>query len=316
MRRHGWTIVLVAVVILLLLLYSSAFVVDFRQIAIVETFGKASTPIHGSTHAGLYWKWPVPVQSLVRYDARTHTFEDTSDQVPTSDQQNVIISVFCGWRIMDADKFLRKVKTVKVAEERLRTLVRDRKKSVISDYVLASFVNTDKKLMLMGEMEQRMLEGVSEKAAEEYGIEVKLLGFRSLVVAQKVSEKIIENMKWERNEKADRYRSLGQAVADAVESRAAAARKQILAFASALAKNIYAEGIAAAAEHYGTFRKNERFAAFLRRLDFIKQAFAENTIFLLDPSVEAGIAFFKDGASLDPGGESRQKPPKKPGKQP
>ena len=316
MGKHGWIILLVVVVIVLLLAYSSAFILDFRQIAIVETFGKASAPMDGATQAGLRFKWPWPVQSLVRYDARLHIFEDASDQVPTSDLQNVIVSVFCGWRIMDADKFLRRVKTVKEAEQRLRVLVRDRKKTVIGDYVLAYFVNTDKKQMRMEEMEQKILQSVRKAAAEEYGIEVRSLGFRSLVVAKAVSDKIIGNMKWERNEKADRYKSLGDAVADAIESRAQAARKQILAFSNALAKRIEAEGIRAMAEIYPIYRKNEQFAALLRRLDFILQAFDENTFFLLDPSVESAIGFFRHGASLNPDDKATPEPSKKTGQQP
>ncbi len=312
MGKHGWIIFLVVVVIVLLLAYSSAFIVDFKQIAIVQTFGKASAPIDGAAQAGLHFKWPWPVQSLARYDARTHVFEDTSGQIMTNDNQTVIISVFCGWRIKDALKFLRRLKTVKEGEQRLRDLVQERKQRIVSGYPLSSFVNTDKDLMRMDEMEQKILKSVREAADEEYGIEVRALGFKSLVVAKAVSQKIIKNMESERKEKAERYTSLGKAVADAITSRAEAARKQILAFANTRAQKIYSEGVRDAAELYHVFRGNERFAVFLRRLEFIRQAFAENTVFLLDPSVERGIGFFKDGASLDPGDGSKPQPTKTP----
>ena len=120
MAKHGWIIILVVVVVAPLLAYSSAFIVDFKQIAIVQTFGKASVPIDGATQAGLHFKWPWPVQSLTRYDARTHVFEDTSGQIMTRDSQGVIISVYCGWRIRDALKFLRVLETVKKGEQRLQ----------------------------------------------------------------------------------------------------------------------------------------------------------------------------------------------------
>lgn len=312
MAKHGWIIFLVVVVIVLLLGYSSAFIVDFKQIAIVQTFGKASAPIDGATQAGLHFKWPWPVQSLARYDSRTHVFEDTSGQIMTKDNQTVIISVFCGWRIKDALKFLRRLKTVKEGEQRLRDLVQERKQRIVTGYLLSSFVNTDKEMMRMDEMEQKILMSVREAAHEEYGIEVRSLGFKSLVVAKAVSQKIIKNMESERREKAERYTSLGKAVAGAITSRAEAARKQILAFANTRAQKIYSEGVRDAAKLYPIFRGNERFAVFLRRMEFIRQAFAENTVFLLDPSVERGIGFFKDGASLDPGDGSKPQPTKTP----
>jgi membrane protease subunit HflC len=312
MAKHGWIIFLLVVVIALLLAYSSAFIVDFKQIAIVQTFGKASEPIDGATQAGLHFKWPWPVQSLARYDSRTHVFEDTSGQIMTKDNQTVIISVYCGWRIKDALKFLRSLKTVKEGEQRLRDLVQERKQRVVTGYSLSSFVNTDKEIMRMDEMEQKILASVMEAADEEYGIEVRSLGFKSLVVAKAVSQKIIKNMESERREKAERYTSLGEAVAGAITSRAEAARKQILAFANTRAQKIYSEGIRDAAKLYPIFRGNERFAVFLRRLEFIRQAFAENTVFLLDPSVERGIGFFKDGASLDPGDGPKPQPTKTP----
>lgn len=297
MKEHGWIVFLVIAVMLGLLLYSSTFVLDAQQIAIVKTFGKASAPIDGATQAGLHWKWPLPFQMLVRYDAKTFVFEDAGEQVKTMDNLNVVVSTFCTWRIEDAAKFQRTIETAAEAQERLRDLLRERKKAVVGSYQLSSFVNTDPSLMLMDKMEQRILKDVKATAFEEFGVEVISVGFMSLTVPEKVSEKIIENMQEERNQLAEGYRSLGTAVAGAIVGRADRAREQIMAFANTLASNLRAKGTEAAAGHFGTFAENQFFAKFLRRMDFIKEAFSDKTMFLLDPSVEAGIGYFQQDPS-------------------
>lgn len=296
MKEHGWIVFLVIAVMLGLLLYSSTFILDAREIAIVKTFGKASAPIDGATQAGLHWKWPWPVR-LVRYDAKTFVFEDAGEEIKTTDNLNVVVSTFCTWRIEDAAKFQRTIETAAEAQERLRDLLRERKKAVVGSYQLSSFVNTDPSLMLMDKMEQKILKDVKATAFEEFGVEVMSVGFMSLTVPETVSKKIIENMQEERNQLAEGYRALGTAVAGAIVGRADRAREQIMAFANTLAENLRAKGTEAGAQYYPTFAENQFFAKFLRRMDFIKEAFSDKTMFLLDPSVDAGIGYFQQDPS-------------------
>ena len=313
MREHRWAFVFVIVVVLLLLLYSVAFTVNFQQIAIVKTFGSAGEPIRGSDEAGLHWKWPWPIQSLVRYDARTLVFDDTFEQVQTKDKQNLLVTVFCGWRIKDAETFLPNITTAAEAEDRLRSIVRSTKKAIVGRHLMADFVNTDPERMeeagipkiekeilegLRDEQTGLVLEGVRQIAMRDYGVEVVTLGIKSVGLPKEVTKKVIDNMKEERNREAQRYRGRGQAVADEIRKRAEAARKLILAFADNRAKLIRAEGDRAAAEYYAKFKEDEAFAIFLRRLEFLKETFKKNAVFLLDPSVEASIGFLNEGPSL------------------
>jgi len=304
MTEHGWTIFLVIVVVVLLLVYWMAFTVKFNEIAIVKTFGRAGPPIDGATDAGLHWKWPWPIQSLVRYDGRIFIFDDTHDQVQTKDKQNLLVTVYCGWRVRDANLFLRSIATVEKAEDRLRSIVRSVKADVVGQHVMAHFVNTDPEKMLIAEVEDEMRASVAEVARKDYGVEIATLGIKSLGLPKTVTEKVIENMKEERNREAELYKGRGQAIANEIRSRAEAARDQILEFARAKAKNIRAEGVRAAAEFYEKFRRNEPFAMFLRELDFLRDTLKENSVFLLDPSVQHGIDFFKNGPSLPPAGQS------------
>ena len=298
MRQHRWTFMLVIVVVVLLLLYSVAFTVDFKEVCIIKTFGSAGPPIHGATHAGLHWKWPWPIQSLVRYDARTFVFEDMYQEVKTNDNLNLLVTVFCGWRIHDADVFLSSIKTVAEAESTLRDKVRGAKSEVVGRHPMEHFVNTDPNTMAIEQIENEIRQKVSEIAMRDYGVEVVTIGIKALGLPKDVTKEVIENMKAERNREADSYRGSGQAIANAIRERAQTARNQIIEFAGNMAAGIRAKGDRLAAEYYGKFKGKESFAMFLRELEFLRETLQNNSVILLDASVLRSVGFFQEGPSL------------------
>jgi len=289
------------VLVLLLLLYTVAYSVSFRQIAIVDTFGKAGEPIDGSRgDAGLHFKLPWPIQKLTRYDSRMFMFDDTHEQLQTSDKQNVLITLFCGWRIADAAQFFRTLETEAAAEDTLRTIVRAKKGDVIGRQPLSALLNTDPRQMRIPRIEDEIRQAVEAETLPKYGVEVVTLGIKTLGLPKTVTERVIESMKTERNRYAERYRAEGKAQADVIRTRAQAAREQILAFAEARGQVIRAQGKAEAAKLYEAYRRNERFAMFLKELEFLRKTLKDNTVILGDAWLQHSLGFFRDGASLPP----------------
>ena len=295
MKKHMWIVLLVAIVIVGLLFYSVAFIVNWHQVAIVKTFGKAGPPV---TQAGLHLKWPWPVQSLVRYDTRQIVIEDTHEQITTADQHPILVTMFCSWRVKDPSMLLRKgyLNTDDV-ESTLRELMRDRKKRVVALHPLDQFINTDPAKMAMIAIEDEVRAATQERA-DEYGLEIVTIGIKNWGLPQTVTAEVIENQKAERLAEAEVYTGLGKATADTIRSRAYTARDQIQEFAKAKAKNITSEGERAAAQYYGKFQQDEGLAIFLRQLDFQREALRENSIFILDKSMEPSMSFWKDGPAL------------------
>src|SRR5580704_15819250 len=83
------------VVIFVLLLFT--FQVRQSEVALVLTFGKpAAAPV---TQPGLYFKWPWPIQRVYRFDSRTQNFEDKFRENYTADNNNLILTVYVGWKI-------------------------------------------------------------------------------------------------------------------------------------------------------------------------------------------------------------------------
>jgi membrane protease subunit HflC len=303
MKEHKWTVVLVVVVVVLLLVYSAGFTVDYRQTAFVTTFGKAGPPIDGATQqqgllGGLHWKWPWPIQHLVRYDRRTMVLEDAHEQISTSDKQNVIVTLYCGWRIGDPQKFFL-LETVAKAEERLRGILRHEKGNVFGRHAMTELVNTDPDQMRIDQIEREIRAAIEPEAAKD-GIETVSLGIMSMEVPQGVSQRVINSMKEERKSYADAYRTGGQAEASRITSWAQTASKQIMAFANGKAESIKAEGKKDAAAQYVKFRQDEQFAMFLRELEFWREALKKNTVIILDPSVARSIGFLMQSPTLSP----------------
>ena len=113
----------------LAVLYSSAFTINERELAVVVEFGK---PVRGVEQPGLYFK--IPLIQEVRRLPKTRQFwasgaSDVLEALPTKDGKKVEISIWAMWRITDPEKFVKEMRTVENAEQqviqRVRASVRD-----------------------------------------------------------------------------------------------------------------------------------------------------------------------------------------------
>jgi len=281
-----------------LLVYSAVFVVDFNEIAIVERFGQATPPVVGATNAGLHFKWPWPVEKLIRYDARIFVFEDTYEEIQTHDKQNVLVTVFCAWRIGDPLRFLRRIRTVEQAEQLLRAQVRSVKSDVVGKYPLGKFLNTDPNEMRVPEIEQEILQLVRGPARNLYGIDVVSIGIKSLGLPQDVTKEVIKSMTSERDRFAERYRSRGKSYAELIRHRAQNAADTIISFAKFKAQRIKTEGDRAAARFYPVYRQDEQLAIYLQRLEFLKQALRKNTVIMGSAEIDRSLGWLTEPPSM------------------
>src|SRR5262245_32064848 len=80
-------------------LYMCTYQVRFTEVAILKTFGSANKKV--IDEPGLRFKWPAPIQSVVKYDRRIRLLDDTPEETPTRDSNNLIVSTFTTWTIND-----------------------------------------------------------------------------------------------------------------------------------------------------------------------------------------------------------------------
>lgn len=300
MKRHLGLIILAGLAMILLLLGIITFTVSSTDIVLVKRFGKTVRVLDGRDpkDAGLHWKVIYPVEEIVRYDGKTDIFEDASKEISTRDKQTILLNMYCAWRIDDAKTFQKKIKTVQAARDHIRRRFQAKQLSVVGNYDMRDFVNTNPKEMKLAKIESDILAGLREEVQDEYGVEIVRVGIKSLKLGEETSKAVIDAMITERKNEVVRYKSRGEALARAITSRAISGRDQIIAFAERKAKEIRTAGYREAAQSYAKFRDNPQLAMYLRYLTTLRSGLSSNATIWLDGTKIPAIKYFRSGPEL------------------
>lgn len=265
------------------------FTVRFDQTAVLTTFGRAGTDSvinRDGSGAGLYRKWPWPVQQVRYFDARLRLIEDRLEQQETRDNQVVILKTWLAWRITDALDFWRSMQNEENAARFLRDRLRTAR-AAVGRYTFDDLTNQDPAKLKLDELEAAILEIMrADIEARGYGMTVETVGIKRLQLPDQIAESVYDRMRQTRRRLAQHARSEGTAVARGIEARALSDEQRILAFATRKAQSIRAEGDAAAARYYETLARNEEFAVFLRKLEALEVILANNSTFMLEPQTQ------------------------------
>jgi membrane protease subunit HflC len=268
-----------------------SFEVKETEMAILMRFGAPRTEtVDGVTKAkvygpGLHLKWPYPFETVWSHDNRLQCYELTRgqlEQIQTADDYQIVVTTYVLWQVGDASQFYKRLDTTLEAEKKLDDLVRNSRNSILGRHNLTELINIDPKGVKITEIEEEILADLKGLAMQEYGIKIDYLGIKHLGFPEKVSTKVFARMRAERKRKVDQYRAEGRR--DAMKIRTEADRKAegILATANADATRIRGQADQEAAEHYRIFSRNPELAAFLRKLDSLRQTLAGKTTLVVD----------------------------------
>lgn len=267
----------------LFVLLQALFIVREGEAAVVTQLGR---PVRSITDAGLYTRWPWPVQRVHRFDTRIRTLQGSFEETLTSDGKNVLVALYAGWRVADPTRFLERVGSVEQAESSLDGLLRTFKNSTIGTVRFSNLVNTDASALKIDAIEAQVLDATKPQALDRYGIELAFVGIRRIGLPEAITQSVFERMRAERQELADRYRSEGEGEAIRIRAKADSERDQLLAKAEADARRSLAEGEAAAASHFKVFERSPELALFLRKLDALETTMKDKTTVVLSPDTE------------------------------
>ncbi|MGH7941824.1 MAG: protease modulator HflC [Limisphaerales bacterium] len=281
-KRNIVTILIGAVIVVIVLMLLFAFQVRYGQVAVVTTFGKPVRP--SITQPGLYFKWPWPIQRVYKFDGRIQNFDDKLSETITLDNNELILTVFAGWKISDAAAFYPKFYgSVPAAQIALEGMLRNAKNAVVSSNTLSAFVNPDPKQLRFDQMERQIQDSVqAQLSTNDYGIQLVFLGFKKIELSQSVTQSVFDRMKGERQVIINSEKYEGQKEATIIKSTADRIATETIANAKATAVAIMGQGQAQAAKVLPIFEKDPALANYLLRLDALQQALNQKATLIFD----------------------------------
>jgi membrane protease subunit HflC len=198
MKRNLLTLIVGVVLIVIFALWLLMFQVRQSEVAVVTTFGNPTRPL---TQPGPYFKWPPPIQRVYKFDQRTQNFEDKFTETLTADNNNLLTTVYVGWRITDAKVFFPKFKggSINEAERKLEDIVTQAKAAVVGKHPLSDFVNADEKELKFDAIENEIkAQAQSQIQANNWGVSIEYLGIKKLGLPESVTQNVFERMTSER----------------------------------------------------------------------------------------------------------------------
>lgn len=295
MKNITITIFIFLILVVLGLLFFS-FQVREIESALVTTFGRPTRQI---TEPGWYFKWPPPIEWVHKFDSRMIDFESALIETTTKGAVPIIIKTYVVWKIAEPLKFFNSVETVKEAENKLRSQLKDTQNRIVGQYSFSEFVNSDKSRIKIDRIEQKMLSDLQLAVRDNYGIEVKTLGIKQLKINEEVSKDVFERMRAERNRRTVTTVSEGQAEAAKIKTDAYSKKAELLATAQARATAIRGQGDAEAAQYYKLLEADPEFAIFLRNIESLKEILKERSTIVFSADTEP-FTLLKTIPNLEP----------------
>ncbi len=287
---------LIALAVIAFVIYSSIFVVNERQQALVIRFGEIQSV---KTEPGIYFKLPFPFLDAdrvqyVQDQALRFDLDDIRVQVRGGKFYEV--DAFVVYRITDARLFRQAVSGDRtIAESRLRTRLDSALRRVYGLRGFEAALSQERSAMM------REVQNDLRSDAETLGLSIMDVRIRRTDLTKEVSQQTYERMKAERLAEAELIRARGN---EEGQKRKAIADRQVVEIVADARKDseiLRGQGDAQRnsvfADAYG---KDPAFFEFYRSMTAYANALAsDDTTFLISPDSEF-FRFFKDDGGLTP----------------
>ncbi|UDQ97457.1 protease modulator HflC [Lentisphaerota bacterium WC36G] len=289
--RHWPSLILGLVVILIFAMILFTKQVRSTDYVIITTFGKVST-IYGydketkqiKDDGGLKIKLPF-IQKATSIDKRIRPFiatEGSLEETITKDEKNIIIGIAMSYQIVDPEKFCLSYNfDVKEGVKAINSRMRSVRGEVINQYNFSDLINIDPKKMKTAEICEK-IETSLNKYFKDYGIKISSVGLSTVNIPENTTKEVFERMKADRKRVAAESINRGKNESQRIKDDADTYKKIIIAKARSKAEQIRAEGDAEAAQYYKIFSKDPNLAAFLRKLEAMRNVTKSKTTLILD----------------------------------
>ena len=273
-------VISIVVALIAFVTYSSLFVVDERQKALVLQFGQVADV---KEEPGLAFKLPF-IQQVVRYDDRILSLDTMPLEVTPLDDRRLVVDAFARYRIINVVQFRQAVGTggIVTAESRLEMILNAALREVLGSVPSNAVLSTDRIELMTRITESAKIE------SKGLGVEIVDVRIKRADLPTQNLAATFRRMQAERERMAADERARGQEAAQIVRAEAdrkavetvSEAKKEaeiIRGTADALTTKIFADA----------FGRDPEFYAFTRSLIAYEQSMTgSNTTMVISPNSE------------------------------
>jgi membrane protease subunit HflC len=273
-------VISIVIALIAFVAYSSLFVVDERQKALVLQFGQVADV---KEEPGLAFKLPF-IQQVVRYDDRILSLDTMPLEVTPLDDRRLVVDAFARYRIINVVQFRQAVGTggIVTAESRLERILNAALREVLGSVTSNAVLSTDRIELMTRITESAKIE------SKGLGVEIVDVRIKRADLPTQNLAATFRRMQAERERMAADERARGQEAAQIVRAEAdrkavetvSEAKKEaeiIRGTADALTTKIFADA----------FGRDPEFYAFTRSLIAYEQSMTgSNTTMVISPNSE------------------------------
>ena len=298
------TFFLIGIIIFLVLGFSSIFIIDETEQAVVTQFGK---PVGGAiTDAGIHFKTPL-IQTVIKFDKRILEWDGSANEIPTLDNKYIFIDAFARWRISDALQFYKSAKNEMLAQSRLDDILDGAVRDEIANRTMVEIIRSTNRVMLIKDVESSsvnvndkieedisiegarltiinsILESVSKRLLDlNMGIEILDVQLKRINYNRQVQEQVFKRMISGQNQIAEKYRAQGQGKKQEILGMQVQRKKEIISGAYLESQRIKGEADADATRIYAeAYGKSPEFYNFIKTLETYSNTLDSSTQFIL-----------------------------------
>jgi len=283
MKQNRITFAIAILLSLVVLAMLFVFQVRTTEVAVVTTFGRVSR----TTGPGPHFRLPL-IQGVHKFDKRIQVHRSAFEQVYTSDQYALLVAVYVGWNIDDAETVLNRFSSdpeqaIEKAGHNLEGMIRNAYSGVIGRHPFSHFVSTDEKQLKFVEIEQEIQARLqAECRSITNGLNIAFLGIERMGLPESVTKEVFKNMESERERLVTAITSDGDRQASDIREKANFESAKILAEADGAATRIQGEADKQAAKSYAVFEQEPELAIFLIKLKALEQLLQNRATLILD----------------------------------
>lgn len=258
MRSQGFLSLIVVSLLVLMLAFSSFFILNERQTAIILQFGKMKKTV---STAGLHFKIPL-IDDIEFFDNRLLDFDALPSEVIASDKKRLVVDAFAKYKITDPLVVYQSARSVFGVEQRLSSILDSSMRQVIGEVTIFDLLTTKRPEIM------ERIQKIANTQAQNFGVSITDVRITKADLPAENSDAIFNRMRTEREKEAREIRAEGDSEAKKIIAKGDRTNAEIIAAAKRDAEIIKGKADSQAIKTYSSvYNKDVDFFEFYRTMD-------------------------------------------------